>query len=864
MSNVSAYPLFTAIRESGRLTDDQLVMVERAFLEVGDDAGQLADRLMSLGAVTKYQHRKIQLGRAVDLLFGHYLILERIGEGGMGKVYRAVELRLGRMVALKTIRPNLLANKTVISRYKREARAAGALEHPNIVKLYEAEDVDGRYYLAMEMVEGMDLSRLTKELQKDKRTILPAEAAEYIRQAALGLQHAHDKGLVHRDIKPSNLLVSGERAIPGTGGKATVKILDMGLVRSLTEDDATQVDLTRDGTVVGTPDYMSPEQAKNSSTVGPGADIYSLGCTLFYIIKGSPPYSDGTAIDKLIRHQLDPVPDIRQFRPDVPAGLAALIKRTMAKRPDERFASAAELAVELSMYTEDGIAFEANPGVVSHGFQFQELTPAGTPEPKAAPAASTVTAAVAGSTASASVPGAVIRTVRPLSAPPGSTASAGVPGTARPPKPASTAVPARPKVPVRPKPIAKPGADVSPSDSLPGTGEPKRAARNDTPVSTRRRPGRRARKKSEGFPVVPVAVAAAVVIALVVVAAVVFSRTPAPTNKSTGGSVTPPAEAAKATTPSPAVPAVKHAFRPVPELLPDQTAAVLVAAPKEFWERVQGDVPPAAHARKTADFLGKFFKFDPWKFDRVVVAFHADSRRCVAAAEGDPLAKPDQFRKEVDQLRRLTAEAGPVGVTLFKQGRPGNPFNGGRDVRAVLLDSPPAYLVGTDLDDLTEMFKSGVRKGPDKVSPKLLTAATAAGTSTTDGGPLLTFAASGDYHWPGQTGTTFRSAGVELLTLTARVADKKFQVEVTLSGLSAEELRLFARTLPKVVEDLVRGQNGKQLADAVRTAVTDATPTDTGGSPTLTLRFAWNWQAALIAADSLIPPPPSLSAAFDR
>ena len=226
METLTADPLFTALRDGGRCTPEQLPLVEEVFARVGAEPAALADALQLLGVVTRYQYRKVQLGRISELLFGQYLILEKIGEGGMGKVYRAVDTRMTRMVALKVVRPQLMSNKTVLRRYQREAEAAAKLDHPNIVKLYDAGEAAGRFYLAMEYVDGSDLSRLVK----DNGPLGTAEACEYMRLTALGLQHAHESGFVHRDIKPSNLLVYGERAIPGTGGKALLKILDMGLV----------------------------------------------------------------------------------------------------------------------------------------------------------------------------------------------------------------------------------------------------------------------------------------------------------------------------------------------------------------------------------------------------------------------------------------------------------------------------------------------------------------------------------------------------------------------------------------------------------------------------------------------------------
>jgi serine/threonine-protein kinase len=207
----------------------------------------------------------------------------------------------------------------------------------------------------MEYVEGADLSRLIKE----NGSLPYQEAAEYIRQSALGLQHAHQRGLIHRDIKPSNLLVSGERALPGTDGIAHVKILDMGLVRSIL-DDPVGTELTRDGTVVGTPDYMAPEQAKNSSKVDARADLYSLGCTLYYCLRAQPLFPEGSPIDKLLRHQLDPPPDIRKARPETPPGLAKVLEKLLKKNPNDRYQTATEVAVALQPFTaaaDAGIVF---------------------------------------------------------------------------------------------------------------------------------------------------------------------------------------------------------------------------------------------------------------------------------------------------------------------------------------------------------------------------------------------------------------------------------------------------------------------------------------------------------------------------
>jgi serine/threonine-protein kinase len=346
--------LLQAVRECGQYTPAQIAAAEAALAAAGG-AASAAESLLSAGVLTAYQARKVRIGRAAELLFGPFFVLDKIGEGGMGKVYKAVHVPVRRVIALKVVRPQLMTNRVVIRRYKREAAAAAALDHTNIVSLYDADEVNGRYYIAMEYVDGLDLSRMMKEYGNPPTTGLPQfqEAAEYIRQAAVGLVHAHGRGMVHRDIKPSNLLVYGTRALVGETEKPTVKILDMGLVRGIIEDDASASELTRDGTVVGTPDYMAPEQAKNSSTVDARADLYSLGCALYFLLKGQSPFPDGSPIDKLLRHQLDPPPDIRQHRPDVPVGLANVIEKLLRKDPAERYQTAEEVAKALAPFCPD-------------------------------------------------------------------------------------------------------------------------------------------------------------------------------------------------------------------------------------------------------------------------------------------------------------------------------------------------------------------------------------------------------------------------------------------------------------------------------------------------------------------------------
>ncbi len=314
-----------------------------------------ARRLISL-----YAARKIQQGKAQELQFGPYLFLDKLGEGGMGKVYLAHRRADKTIWAVKVVRPHLLTHPVIRRRYEREVTASMRFNHPNIVRVVEAGQHEGRHYLVMEYIDGIDLGRLTREYGP----LAIPEACEYVRQAALGLQHAHEAGFVHRDIKPSNIMVAGERHLPQSLEPAVVKILDMGLVRAMGagEDDAGGVELTRDGSVVGTPDYMAPEQAKNSRLADPRADLYSLGCTLYFALTGRPPYPDGTAIEKLLKHQLDPIPPVTAGRPDVPPALAAVLEKLMCKQPQGRFACAAEVAAALEPFCR--YPFELRPAPV--------------------------------------------------------------------------------------------------------------------------------------------------------------------------------------------------------------------------------------------------------------------------------------------------------------------------------------------------------------------------------------------------------------------------------------------------------------------------------------------------------------------
>jgi serine/threonine protein kinase len=336
MAAEPAVPSFLdRLRASGLLSDVQLDELSRCPEADDSSPTSLARVVYQRGWLSRFQLHTIAAGRTAELTVGTYALLDRLGEGGMGTVYKALHQRMKRVVALKVIRKDRLANPLAFKRFFKEAELAAQLSHPNIVLAYDAGQDGPTHYFAMEYVEGVDLSHLVKE-----QGPLPAPlACEYIRQAALGLQHAHEKGLVHRDIKPSNLFVS--RATAGD----VVKVLDFGLARLRHGDDT---GMTRAGHTVGTADYMSPEQALDSKAADVRADLYSVGCTLYYLLTGTTPFPSGELAQVLVHHQLRKPPPLAERGVAAPAGVQAVLDRLLAKDPADRYPTPAELAQDLA------------------------------------------------------------------------------------------------------------------------------------------------------------------------------------------------------------------------------------------------------------------------------------------------------------------------------------------------------------------------------------------------------------------------------------------------------------------------------------------------------------------------------------
>jgi serine/threonine-protein kinase len=348
--------LVSGLRSLPLLSAGQLDEVLKSLQPRFSDSRALAKELLKRGWLTPYQVNLLLQGRGQELLLGPYVVLERLGSGGGGQVFKARHPLMQRIAAVKVIRKDLLTDSDVVNRFQREILSISQLTHPNIVQAYDAGAIGPGFYLAMEYVEGIDLARL---VQRDGP--LPVEiACEYAHQAALGLQHISERGLVHRDIKPSNLFlarVAGEHRGTEPGSlhaplaTPVVKILDLGLAR--VERPVGEVAaLTDSGAVMmGTLDFMAPEQAVNSHEVDARADIYSLGCTLFFLLTGKAPYSGGTMAQTLLRHQQAAIPNLGQFRGEAPPRLTDILHRMMAKQPEDRFPTSTAVAEALAPFT---------------------------------------------------------------------------------------------------------------------------------------------------------------------------------------------------------------------------------------------------------------------------------------------------------------------------------------------------------------------------------------------------------------------------------------------------------------------------------------------------------------------------------
>jgi serine/threonine protein kinase len=327
--------LLEMVSRSGICPTEQLQARLGTVTDLPSDALRSAAVLVRQGLLTPFQAKQLLAGRSNGFKLGSYIIREQIGQGGMGAVYLAEHEALRRRVALKVLLPPKDRSdvKLAVERFLREARSVAALDHPNIVRIHDVSRHGSINYLVMEYVPGDTLEGLLGK----GGPITPSRAVGYVAQAAAGLQHAHEKGFIHRDIKPANLMLSKD---------GVVKILDMGLARSFRSDDKL-TEVFDHGAVVGTADFISPEQALKDREIDIRADIYSLGATFFALVTNRPPF-EGTTPQKLVQHQMTDPPLLSELDPTFPEGLAEVVARMLAKDPDDRHQTPAELIEALA------------------------------------------------------------------------------------------------------------------------------------------------------------------------------------------------------------------------------------------------------------------------------------------------------------------------------------------------------------------------------------------------------------------------------------------------------------------------------------------------------------------------------------
>jgi serine/threonine-protein kinase len=345
MAPGTAAAFVDGLRDVPLLSPAQHDELNRHLLPNYPDPRRLAKELLQRGWLTPYQVNQLFLGKGAELILGSYIVLERLGEGGTGQVFKARHQKMDRVVELKIIRPELLTDPVVVQRFYREVQVVSQLSHANVVHAYDAGPIGPTHFLAMEYVEGTDLSKLVK----DKGPLPVDMACEYIRQAALGLQHVHECGLIHRDVRPSNLLRT-VRAVTGTHTlMEVIKLLDLGLARLRRNANGEVTAALTPVAVLAmdNPDYLAPEQAIEFHEVDIRADLYSLGCTFYFLLTGRPPFFGGSMAETLLKHQDSLPPPIERFRPDLPGTIGVVVHRLLAKRPEDRYQTPAELAAAL-------------------------------------------------------------------------------------------------------------------------------------------------------------------------------------------------------------------------------------------------------------------------------------------------------------------------------------------------------------------------------------------------------------------------------------------------------------------------------------------------------------------------------------
>jgi serine/threonine protein kinase len=364
--------------------EDARSLFDRWNAEARNDADNLtrfAAWMVANRYVTEYQASLLVRGHADGFFLGDCKLLDRVGGGRTTGVYRG-QHRLGKEVAIKVLPPSKAREPKLLDRFMREARLLLKLKHPNIVRAFQVGESAGLHYLVMEYLEGETLEDV---MARRKARFLPGEAVRLIHQALQGLQHIHQQGLVHRDLKPANLmLVAGPGATPDSTVRSTVKILDISLGREVSGESTPSKSPPPDAAVkaelLGTPDYVAPEQARDARNTDIRADIYSLGCVLYHLLAGRPPFPDANVISQVVRHATETPKPLRQLNATVPDGLQQIVNWMMAKDPARRYPTPERAAQAMQVFLASEADQTPAPGVRPKGQQ--QLRPASRPVPR--------------------------------------------------------------------------------------------------------------------------------------------------------------------------------------------------------------------------------------------------------------------------------------------------------------------------------------------------------------------------------------------------------------------------------------------------------------------------------------------------